>query len=328
MFKIRTTDGVCFQGSPEASVLDNALQAGHFFEYSCRNGQCGVCKTGLLHGEIAEVRPQYALSEEDRKNGKILSCCCAPRSNLLIDAKELSALQAVPVQTLPMRIEKIVLYSERIVEVEFRFPPTANFQYLEGQYIDVIGLNGIRRSYSIANCSAEKNIRLFIRRVDGGVLSKYWFEEARPNDLLRMEGPKGTFYFRGFRKHIVFLATGTGIAPVKAILDRLERENPGSLRGSRFFLYWGNRDVDDFFWEPSYSSLNLAYVPVLSRPTDRWRGRMGYVQDALLEDRVHLEDAEVYACGSLAMIESAYQKLAAAGLPDGRFHSDAFVSSS
>jgi len=209
MYEIRTTDGIRFQGSPEVSVLENALQAGHVFEYSCKNGQCGVCKTNLLQGEVKEMQPQYALSDEDRKHGKILSCCCAPNSNLLIEAEDLSALQAAPVQTLPMRIEKIIRHSERIVEIEFRFPSTANFRFLEGQYIDVIGPNGIRRSYSIANCADEKNIRLLIRRVDGGMLSKYWFEEAKPNDLLRMEGPKGTFYFRGFRKHIVFLATGT-----------------------------------------------------------------------------------------------------------------------
>jgi len=115
---------------------------------------------------------------------------------------------------------------------------------------------------------------------------------------------------------------------VKAILDRLEGADPELLRGSRLFLYWGNRYVDDFFWEPSYSSLDLTYVPVLSRPSEHWQGRTGYVQKSLFEDQVHLDDAEVYACGSLTMIESAYRELAAAGLPDGRFHSDAFVSSS
>ena len=164
-----------------------------------------------------------------------------------------------------------------------RLPPTANLTFLEGQYIDISGPQGIRRSYSIANSASGKLLKIWIKKVEGGAFSQYWFNEAKANDLVRIEGPKGSFFFREPKLNIIFMATGTGIAPVKSILDKLA-ETPDVFSAVSFSLYWGNRNVDDFFWQPSYTSLNLNYTPVLSKENEAWQGRVGYIQDIVIED--------------------------------------------
>lgn len=323
---IETLGNIKFQGSDNQSILESALDAGHFLEYSCKNGQCGACKTTLMQGKVVELQPQIGLSEQDRVNRKILTCCCAPRTDIQIDAEDLMALQGIEVKTLPARISRIELYHGHLAEVELRLPPTAKFSFLEGQFIDVIGPQGVRRSYSVANSSKEKYIVLFIKRVKNGVLSNYWFNEARVDDLLRIEGPKGTFFLREHRKKLFFLATGTGIAPVKSILDKLS-ESTGVVGNLNISLYWGNRHAEDFFWHPEYSAFKLNYIPIVSRARDGWLGKVGYVQDVASEDKLDIENTHVYACGSMEMISSAKTLFTKMGLNESRFYSDAFVSS-
>ncbi|MBN4060621.1 2Fe-2S iron-sulfur cluster binding domain-containing protein [bacterium AH-315-I20] len=322
---IKTKEGIVLEGNSTVSILDTALQNKHIFEYSCKNGQCGVCKTTLVSGDVVELQAQQALTEEDRSKRKILTCCCAPTTDIVIDAEELSALKDIEIKTLPARIQSIEKVSEHIVVVQLRLPPTAQMKFLEGQFIDVLAC-GVRRSYSIASTADEALITLYIKKLEGGVLSQYWFEDAKPNDLLRIEGPKGSFFFRESKKEIVFLATGTGIAPVKAMLDKLESQAE-LYQGISFLLFWGNRYGDDFFWEPNYNALNLNYVPVLSRGNSAWEGKTGYIQDILLETHEVSTDMQVYACGSLAMIQSASKVLIDHGLDEASFYSDAFVSS-
>jgi len=323
---IKNTSGLDFEGSYEASILDAALEHGYHFEYSCQSGQCGVCKTNLLEGRVVELQSQKALSEADIKANKILTCCCAPETDIRIDSEDLSVLKDIEVKTLPVRINKIVKHSDHIIEIDLRLPPTADFRFLEGQYIDIIGPNGVRRSYSIGNNADEKFLKLFIKKLENGVMSQYWFNEVKENDLLRIEGPKGSFFFRDLKKHIVFLATGTGIAPVKSILDMLAQRDdlPEYMM---FSLYWGNRHPEDFFWRPAYDTFDLKYVPVLSRAHSEWQGRVGYIQDAIIEDGLVIEDSQFYACGSMRMIESAHKIFSENGMNEKYFHSDAFVSS-
>jgi len=324
--QIKTLDGLDLKGGSETSILDSALRSQVNFEYSCKNGQCGACKATLLEGKVLELQVQTALSNADVKAKQILTCCCAPDSDIVIDAEDLTALTHIEIKTLPARINKIEKKTEKVVEIELRLPPTANLTFLEGQYIDISGPQGIRRSYSIANSASGKLLKIWIKKVEGGAFSQYWFNEAKANDLVRIEGPKGSFFFREPKLNIIFMATGTGIAPVKSILDKLA-ETPDVFSAVSFSLYWGNRNVDDFFWQPSYTSLNLNYTPVLSKENEAWQGRVGYIQDIVIEDGLSLEDTQVYACGSLQMIESASALLVENGLVEKQFYADAFVSS-
>ena len=242
--------------------------------------------------------------------------------------EDLGELAKFTPKTLPARIDTISQLSDDVVEVVLRTPPTSRFNFRAGQYIDVMGPGGIRRSYSLANAPREDGkLKLEIRYVNNGKLSQYWFNEAKPNDLLRLEGPLGTFCLRPKpSSSLILLATGTGIAPVKAILEELASSKT-DLVYEKIYLYWGGRIEQDLYWQPDFSDLPLTYIPVLSRSSD-WVGRTGYVQQAVLEDQLDLNNASVYACGSEAMIHAAKDVLIAAGLSKKQFYSDAFVSAS
>lgn len=323
---VKTTEGKEFVSESSMSILDSALGAGFIFEYSCKNGQCGVCKTTLLDGNVKEIVSQQSLTEQEKQQGIILSCCCEPVSDILIDAEDLSALHGIEIKTLPARISSIQQMSPDIVEVVLRLPPTADFNFLEGQYLDVIGPNGVRRSYSIASSSSQKEITLLIKKVEGGVLSQYWFFDARENDLVRIEGPKGTFFIRDIGEPLLFLATGTGIAPVISMLQGLD-EMDGFDQKHPIQVFWGNRFKEDFVLCPEFERLNVDFVKVLSRQDGGWGSEVGYVQDVALTTVSDMSNLQVYACGSNEMIQSAKRKFFDSGLPEKNFFSDAFVQS-
>ncbi|WP_284282234.1 2Fe-2S iron-sulfur cluster-binding protein [Limnobacter litoralis] len=328
MATITLSSGRSFETTSEKSILDAAAQANVALPYSCRTGRCSTCRCKVISGLTTALNPETGLTELERAEGWILSCTRAAETDLVLDVDDLGGLILPTPKTLPCRINEIVHLAPDVIQVFLRLPPTADFEFTPGQYVDVIGPNGIHRSYSLANGSfADKVLELHIRSVDGGEFSEYWFKQAKPNDLLRIHGPLGTFFLRNTANiDLVFLATGTGIAPVKSILESLPRlkqdENPKSIT-----VLWGGRKPADLYFDVSQIPGNFTFIPVLSRPDRSWKGQAGYVHDVLLKTIPNLQNAAVYACGSTAMIHSAKAKLTQASLPSSRFYSDAFVSS-
>jgi len=309
-------------------MLDSARTEGITLEYSCRTGRCGICKTKVLSGETEAFKDETSLTPDERAAGLILTCCRHALTDAEIDAEDLGALGNITVKTLPCRVDTISKLADNVVEVILRLPPNSKLTYLPGQYLDIICEGGLRRSYSIANAQRDDGkLELQIRKVEQGLMSQYWFSSAKTNDLLRLEGPLGTFSLREKdAKNIVFLATGTGIAPVKAMLEQLLL-NPSMAAGKKVFIYWGGRRLSDIYWNPQLQGLDATFIPVLSRGDAQWAGRTGYVQSALVEDAVDLTQSVVYACGSEEMIHSARDVLTSSGLLAKHFYSDAFVSS-
>lgn len=327
MLRVTLSDGTSFEAEDEESILDAALRNGIVLEHSCKTGRCGVCRAKVKMGSTQVLREEEGLAAEDVAAGFVLTCCRTVTSDLVIDADDISILSGIASKTLPCRIDTLELVSPDVMRVRLRLPPNAGFVYLGGQYLDVIWKDGIRRSYSIANANDKSGrIELHIRNVLGGIMSQYWFEMAKENDLLRIEGPKGSFCLRGSSLDIVFLATGTGMAPVKAMLESIE-ENPSVWEGRNISVYWGGRREEDIYFVPAIDGVAVNFVPVLSRADTEWQGRRGYVQNALIEDIANFQDVAVYACGSEKMIGAAKEMLVGRGLPERRFYSDAFVSS-
>ena len=325
IININTIEGNSFPSKNGETILESALSSGIVFEYSCKSGQCGTCKTTLLEGEVIEIQEQLALNKED-VNNQFLTCCCVAASDILIDATDLSAMHGIEVKILPTRINSLELLSEDIMQVKLRVPPSSNFVFLEGQFIDIIGPNSIRRSYSIASISSNKEIILLIKRVKNGEFSNYWFNKAKSNDLLRIEGPKGTFFLRDRAKPLVFLATGTGIAPIISILDRLDSD-PDFNQTEGISLFWGNRVQQDFVWKSNFKKINVDFHPIISRKEDDWKGEIGHVQDVALRISDNIRKINVYACGASEMINSAKVSFVKSGLSENDFYSDAFVQS-
>jgi CDP-4-dehydro-6-deoxyglucose reductase len=249
-------------------------------------------------------------------------------SDLLIEVEDISAFVIPTVKTLPARISSLKKLAPDVLRVLLRVPPNNIVNYLPGQYVNVIGVGGVRRSYSIANApSADGQLELHIRAVAGGVMSDYWFNGAKTDDLVRINGPLGSFFLRETAGlDLVFLATGTGIAPIKAMIEAMP-QLAASKPPRSVTVVWGGRVQDDMYLDVAAMPGNHVFIPVLSRASPNWSGGRGYVQQALLEVLPDLSKAAVYACGSDAMIHSARLAMFEAGLPANRFYSDAFVSS-
>jgi CDP-4-dehydro-6-deoxyglucose reductase len=269
---------------------------------------------------------ELGLTNAEQSEGWILTCARTALSDLNLHIEDLSRFNIPKPQTLPCKISSKKLIAPDVIHVSLRLPAT-RFDFLSGQYIEIIGPNGLRRSYSIANNNFEsKHLEFHIKRVDGGLFSDYWFQEAKVNDLLRLYGPLGTFFLRDVKdKTIVLLATGTGFAPVKAILESLSQVKPKELPRS-IRVYWGGRVLTDLYDHAPDIGFPYVFKRVLSRSADG--DVQGYVQDACLGDISDFQNTMVFACGSNAMIEDSRRVLVKAGLEESEFYSDAFVCSS
>lgn len=328
MYAINTSGGRLFSAEPGETLLDAALRQGIALNYSCRTGRCSSCKGRVLSGETVALREELGLSAEDKAHGCILTCVRQARGSVDLEIEDLGSVVLPEPKTFPCRIQSIEHMAPDVIRVMLRLPPTSTLKFLPGQYLEVIGPGGLRRSYSIANAPrTDKQIELHIRQVVDGAMSRYWFREAKVNDLLRLRGALGTFFLRGQKgKDLVFLATGTGIAPVKAILEGLPAQ-PLDAQPNSVTVYWGGRRPEDLYWQAPQMP-RLRFVQVLSQVDADWQGERGHVQDVMLKEKTSLAETLVYACGSDTMIEDAQARLFAAGLPQKQFHSDAFVCSS
>lgn len=326
MFTIRLKNDINFLCAPEETILIGAQKVDIALDHSCKTGRCQSCKAKVIEGTSSTDADELGLSDLDKSNGYILTCVRTPTSNLILDIEDLSSYSLEQVRTLPSKVDKITVISDDVVELQLRIPPQSNFKYLSGQYINIIKGN-YKRSYSIANSNINQNLVFFIKNYEGGTFSQYLFEEAKINDLLRIEGPIGTFFYRKTsKKNIIFLATGTGIAPVKAMLEQMN-ENHSELINKIIYLFFGGRTEKDLFWEPKFTNINVVFVPVLSRSDDKWNGAKGYVQDVVLSNDIDLTDSVFYACGSENMIKDSRELVINKGLSEDAFYSDAFISS-
>ena len=324
MNKVTLSNGVEFMCSETQTILEAAKASNVAIEHSCRSGRCGVCSAQLSKGETKALVVEESLSKGDFLSGKVLTCCRTPLTDIKLDIDDLGEIGSLRTLTLPCRVESIGLFNDDVLSIVLRLPPNSDFVFLPGQYLDLI--NGdVRRSYSIANAPrADGKIELQVKRVVHGLMSAILFSETKENDLFRIEGPLGTFAYRDDgEENIILMATGTGIAPIKALLETFS----GDVSQKNIFVVWGARFKKDFYLNLENLMGNHQLVPVLSR--ENCDGFFyGYVQEAVLSLGLDLAKSSVYACGSAVMIKDARDCLIKAGIVAKRFHSDAFVSSS
>ena len=312
-------------GQEETSLLDQALAAGLAVSYSCRRGDCGQCVATLLAGEVEPIDAARPLLGADG----VFLCNALARNDVVVVLPYLPELEGIRVLRSPCKIHELGHMSQDVLQVTLRLPPSAQFEYRPGQYIRLARQGILPRSYSLSEPpAADKLLRIHVRRVDGGAFSRYLFEAAKAGDLLHLEGPLGRFILRegvSVRK-TVFLATGTGIAPIHALLASLGQ---GPTTGcGELFLYWGNRvQADAYFQAPLQElarSSGVSYFEVYSRAPG---AAAGHVQDLMASHHPDLTEAQVFACGNPAMIEDARRQSAQLGLPGERFFSDPFTAS-
>jgi CDP-4-dehydro-6-deoxyglucose reductase len=253
----------------------------------------------------------------------------------VVEARSVPGAGEFPVLKMPSRVLSIERPAPDVAVLRLQLPANQNLQYRAGQYIEFILPGGARRSYSVANAQhllgSPPAIELHLRHLHGGQFTDHVFSVMKEKDILRMEGPFGSFFLReDSDKPMILLASGTGFAPIKALIQRLQ--HLGSRRSA--VLYWGCRHRADLYqndWcvQAAAETPTLRYVPVLSEPLpgDGWHGRTGFVHQAVMADWPDLSSHQVYACGAPVMVEAAQRDFVdLCGLPADEFYADAFTS--
>ncbi len=315
------------------SMLSAGIRQGIGLPYGCKDGACGSCKCKKLEGLVEHGPHQTkALSVEEEANGFVLTCCGTPLSDVVLESRQVTEAGAFPIRKLPSRVAQLERQSHDVMLVRLQLPANDAFQYHAGQYVEFLLRDGSRRSYSMANAPHNgPGIELHIRHMPGGKFTDHVFGAMKEKEIQRIEGPFGTFYLREDNdKPMVLLASGTGFAPIKALIEHMQFQKitrPATL-------YWGGRRPEDLYmdaWIREQAAVmpNLSYVPVISNatPEDQWTGRTGFVHRAVLEDFPDLSGHQVYACGAPIVVDSARKDYCdQAGLPPDEFYADSFIT--
>ena len=312
--------------SENENILDAALKQKLNLPHGCKNGGCGACKCKVVSGEIKlETYNKSVLTDEELDQGYTLLCKAHPQSEVILDIPNL--LNSFPIKTLPAKVEKIEKMGD-VAIITLKLPFNQTFGFYAGQYIEIM-LHGKNRCYSIANNPNEESIvEIHVRYYSGGVFSEFVWNELKEKQILRFRGPLGSFQLsEHHEKPTIFICTGTGFAPVKAMIQDMAAKNINR----NLHVYWGNRTVNDFYLLDELRNLQqkLNFKLTLCTSRESVDGfTNSYITNALINDFNNLHDYEIYACGNLKMIEDAY-KLAnkERGLDKNNFFSDAFTPS-
>ncbi|MFZ6673466.1 CDP-6-deoxy-delta-3,4-glucoseen reductase [Undibacterium sp. Xuan67W] len=328
-----TPSGHQFSCDEGETVLAAALRSGIGLPYGCKNGACGSCKGKVIAGSVTHGNHQQrALSDEEQAQGGALFCCARPDADITIEAREIAASGDYPLKKMPSRVAKLEKLSDDVMLIALQLPANERLQYRAGQYIEFMLRDGKRRSYSMANAPhMDEQITLHVRHMPGGLFTDQVFGTLKERDILRFEGPQGSFFLReDSEKPIILLASGTGFAPIKALVEHLiytKSTRPVAL-------YWGGRRPQDLYMhglceEWATTLPNLTYIPVVSDAIaeDQWAGRTGFVHQAVIADHADLSGYQVYACGAPVVVDSAKRDFVKqCQLPEDEFYADSFTS--
>jgi CDP-4-dehydro-6-deoxyglucose reductase len=329
--------GRSFSADSSETLLAAGIRQGIGLPYGCKDGACGSCKCKKISGTVVHGEHQAkALSSEEEAQGLILTCCSTAQSDLVLESRQVTEAGSFPIKKMPVRVVSLEKKSDDVMSVLMQLPATDVMQYHAGQYVEFLLRDGSRRSYSMANAphtldATAPKVELHIRHMPGGKFTDVVFGTMKEKDILRIEGPYGSFFLReDSNAPIILLASGTGFAPIKALMEHMQHKNiqrPTTL-------YWGGRRPSDLYmndWVEAQLQVmpQLTYVPVVSNalPEDAWTGRTGFVHLAVLQDHPQLDAFQVYACGAPIVVDSAKADyVQKAGLPEEAFFADSFTS--
>ncbi len=328
--------GRSFTVNPDQAILAAGIAQGVGMPYGCKDGACGSCKCKKLEGIVVHGPHQSkALSAEEEANGYVLTCCGVPHSDVVLESRQVTEVGAMPIKKMPSRVTLLEKKSPDVMLLKLQLPANDVMQFHAGQYVEFLLRDGARRSYSMANAphtlvAGSPTIELHIRHMPGGKFTDHVFSAMKEKEILRIEGPFGSFYLRDSDKPMVLLASGTGFAPIKALIEHMQFKNIKRPA----VLYWGGRRPEDLYMHDWVMAKvaempNLTYVPVISNATaeDAWTGRTGFVHLAVMQDHPDLSGYQVYACGAPIVVDSAKADyIGKCGLLEDEFFADSFTT--
>ena len=312
----------------DEDIITAALRQGHLLLSDCREGSCSTCRGFLVDGDYDELLPHspHALTESEEEEGLILACRLRPSSDLEIDFDyPVDRVGRYEEGTRTGQIVATERLSDTVARIVIRTHAAQNpLMWDPGQYVQVtMPAVGATRAYSMANAAdGSREIEFLIRLLPGGKFSGHVASALSTGEPVRLRGPHGQFTFRGDARP-VFVAGGSGLAPVLAILRSLV----GTAPTTEAKLVFGVATESDLFCIDELSALsqvlpNLDMVTTVERPTAGWSGVAGQVT-------AHLDPVDAtrsyYLCGPPGMISAAQERLRAGGVPPDRIHAERFL---
>lgn len=322
--KIKINGKLTFDGHSNESLLESAKKKNITFNHSCLSGRCSECRVKVSSGLYHMPKNQEGLTDDEVNEGYSLSCITTPLTDLVLEEVNFFEGTLPPIKTLPAKIDKLDILSNELAHLQLRTPPNNRLNFIPGQYID-LSINGIKRSYSIASTPNDNNIHLFIKNYTNGKFSNYLFQKAKENDLLRIEGPKGTYFLpEKNEKNIVFISTGTGIAPNLSIIKHAI--NNDILLPEQITIIHGQKYANEHVYnlEPVFKGIKIIKANSREKKDGFY---FGYVQEALIEEGFDLKTIKIYACGNPNMIQESKKLFIANGLEESEFKSEIFINS-
>jgi len=326
-YKIKIqSSGLEFHVKPSQTILEGAIASGITLPYGCQDGACGSCKGKVISGKyFLNEYQSSALTDSDIKAGNTLYCKSMAQEDLVIEPNIPEVYDQYSPKVLPVKVESLTRLNHDVMQMFLKLPAKEIFRFKAGQYIEFIMGDGSRRAFSMANAPLDSMIELHLRLIEGGKFTSFVFNEMKEKSIHRIEGPIGQFYLRDSEKPIIFIAGGTGFAPIKSIIeDMIANKNKRKI-----YLYRGVRSEKDFYMNELVNDWikqleGLTYIPVVEDGLSE-DARSGYVHHAVLEDFKNLNDIQVYCCGAPGLVENAFKDLTKSGLPDDQFFADAFT---
>jgi CDP-4-dehydro-6-deoxyglucose reductase len=314
-----------FEVEADETMLTAALRANIHLPHDCKSGTCGTCRFKLLEGVVTYLAEPMALAPEEQAEGYALACQAWPASDLVASVEVLPALLREPTRHLAV-VHQVEPLSPHVMRLVLRLPEDVVLEYRPGQYVNIVLEDGSVRSFSMASRPDGQVIDFHIRRIPGGSFTEGRLSALAAGDNLHVEIPHGSFFLRkeDFRP-LLMIATGTGLAPIKSILESLH-DDPDCPPVT---LYWGMRTEADLYLHTEIESWaehlsDFRYIPVLSRAGDGWSGRRGHVQDAASEDIEDFSEYAIYLCGSPEMVAASKRLFIAKGASINHIYADSF----
>ncbi len=331
-FKVEIiSSGATFIVNEGETILTAALRQGVMLPYSCKNGTCGSCKGRLESGDVHyPFHPPLALTRTEIADGAALLCQAEPTEDLLIHAREIEAVRDIQVRKMPVRVTRKMLLARDVMLLRIKLPAAQRLQFLAGQYVDILLPEGKRRAFSIASPpQLEDEIELHIRHVEGGDFTSWVFDQLKERDILRIEGPLGTFFIRhdSTERPMILVGGGTGFAPLKSMLeDLLSHHDQRPLH-----LFWGVRSrAELYLYEQArqWAEQNdhIQFSTALSEPhgDDGRDSFLGFVHEAVLLQYKDLSGFDIYMSGPPAMIDTGRAAFLKNGAEPRRIFFDSF----
>jgi ferredoxin-NAD(P)+ reductase (naphthalene dioxygenase ferredoxin-specific) len=327
--KVRITQADCtIDVLPGATILAAALDAGIGYPFGCQSGNCGACKSHLLKGEVTMAGySEFALSDEEKARGLILACRSVPGADCEVAWLEEDDLIVHPRRLLDCKVVGLDDATHDIRRVRLELVSGGPFDFSAGQFASVTFEGCPPRDYSMANVPGDPVLEFHVRRSADGVTSAYVAEQLRIGDPARVVGPFGPSYLReAHRGPIIAVAGGSGMAPIKSIVERaLQKQLPQHI-----YFYFGVRTERDLYLHDHFARLaethaNLHFMPVLSE-ADGAELRHGLVHEAVAADFDEFDGCKAYVAGPPAMVEAATRLFEQRGMRRADIHADAFYT--